>query len=129
MSRKPSQLCLVASHTWDTLGAVAAGCEAALIKRVGNDVLGVGPQPQIVGNDLRWRAARGCAGMPRVPRNCPIPGLISVAARVGPTLEGGHAADRSGGVGLLILMGSRAPPESDQAKFGRKRSRAPSRPA
>jgi 2-haloacid dehalogenase len=23
-----------------------------LIKRVGNDVLGVGPQPQIVGNDL-----------------------------------------------------------------------------
>ena len=52
MSRKPSQLCLVASHTWDTLGAVAAGCEAALIKRVGNDVLGVGPQPQIVGNDL-----------------------------------------------------------------------------
>jgi 2-haloacid dehalogenase len=52
MSRKPSQLCLLASHTWDTLGAVAAGCEAALIKRVGNDVLGVGPQPQIVGNDL-----------------------------------------------------------------------------
>jgi 2-haloacid dehalogenase len=49
---KPSQLCLVACHTWDTLGAVAAGWEAALIKRVGNDLLGVGPQPQIVGNDL-----------------------------------------------------------------------------
>jgi 2-haloacid dehalogenase len=49
---EPSQLCLVACHTWDTLGAVAAGWEAALIKRVGNDVLGVGPQPQIVGNDL-----------------------------------------------------------------------------
>jgi 2-haloacid dehalogenase len=48
----PSQLCLVACHTWDTLGAVAAGWEAALIKRVGNDVLGVGPQPQIVGDDL-----------------------------------------------------------------------------
>src|SRR6267143_5705293 len=48
----PSQLCLVACHTWDTLGAVAAGWEAALIKRVGNDVLGVGPQPQIVGNDV-----------------------------------------------------------------------------
>jgi hypothetical protein len=55
MSRKPSQLCLVASHTWDTLGAVAAGCEAALIKRVGNDVLGVGPQPQIVGNEPQRR--------------------------------------------------------------------------
>jgi 2-haloacid dehalogenase len=49
---KPSQLCLVACHTWDTLGAVAAGWEAALVKRVGNDVLSVGPQPQIVGNDL-----------------------------------------------------------------------------
>lgn len=48
----PTDLCLIACHTWDTLGAVAAGWEAALIKRVGNDVLGVGPQPQIVGNDL-----------------------------------------------------------------------------
>jgi 2-haloacid dehalogenase len=48
----PSQLCLVACHTWDTLGAAAAGWEAALVKRVGNDVLGVGPQPQIVGDDL-----------------------------------------------------------------------------
>jgi len=48
----PAQLCLIACHTWDTLGAVAAGWEAALIRRVGNDVLGVGPQPQIVGNDL-----------------------------------------------------------------------------
>src|ERR1700685_134852 len=49
---KSSQLCLIACHTWDTLGAVAAGWEAALIKRVGNDVLGVGPQPPNVGNDL-----------------------------------------------------------------------------
>jgi 2-haloacid dehalogenase len=48
----PSDLCLIACHTWDTLGAVAAGWQAALIKRVGNDVLGVGPQPQIVGDDL-----------------------------------------------------------------------------
>src|SRR5271165_5909557 len=48
----PSQLCLIACHTWDTLGAVAAGWKAALIKRIGNDVLGVGPQPQIVGVDL-----------------------------------------------------------------------------
>jgi len=31
---------------------VAAGWEAALIKRAGNDVLGVGPQPYIVGDDL-----------------------------------------------------------------------------
>jgi 2-haloacid dehalogenase len=47
-----SRLCLVACHTWDTLGAVAAGWEAAMIRRVGNDVLGVGPQPQLVGDDL-----------------------------------------------------------------------------
>jgi 2-haloacid dehalogenase len=49
---KPAQLCLIACHTWDTLGAVAAGWKAALIKRPGNDLLGVGPQPQFVGNDL-----------------------------------------------------------------------------
>jgi 2-haloacid dehalogenase len=49
---EPSQLCLIACHTWDTLGAVAAGWQAALIRRVGNDLLGVGPQPRIVGNDL-----------------------------------------------------------------------------
>jgi len=49
---RPSQLCMIACHTWDTLGARAAGWEAALIKRVGNDVLAVGPQPQIVGDDL-----------------------------------------------------------------------------
>jgi 2-haloacid dehalogenase len=48
----PSQLWMIACHTWDTLGAVAAGWQAALIKRAGNDVLGVGPQPHIVGNDL-----------------------------------------------------------------------------
>lgn len=55
---QPSQLCLIACHTWDTLGAVAAGWEAALIRRPGNDVLGVGPQPQIVGDDLNDVAGR-----------------------------------------------------------------------
>ena len=49
---EPSQLWLVACHTWDTLGAVAAGWNAALIERPGNDLLGVGPQPQIVAADL-----------------------------------------------------------------------------
>jgi 2-haloacid dehalogenase len=52
LGAKPSDFCLIACHTWDTLGAVAAGWEAALIKRPGNDVLGVGPQPQIVGDTL-----------------------------------------------------------------------------
>src|SRR5499425_3014458 len=49
---EPSRLCLIACHTWDTLGAVAAGWEAALIRRVGNDVLGVGTQPHMVDDDL-----------------------------------------------------------------------------
>jgi 2-haloacid dehalogenase len=49
---KPPELCLIACHTWDTLGAAAAGWQAALIKRVGNDLLGVGPQPHFVGKDL-----------------------------------------------------------------------------
>ena len=49
---EPARLCLIACHTWDTLGAVAAGWQAALIRRPGNEVLGVGPQPQIVGNNL-----------------------------------------------------------------------------
>ncbi|QAU45536.1 haloacid dehalogenase type II [Bradyrhizobium guangzhouense] len=52
LGASPSRFCLIACHTWDTLGAVAAGWEAALIRRVGNDLLGVGPQPQLVGNDL-----------------------------------------------------------------------------
>jgi len=47
-----SQMFMIACHTWDTLGAVAAGWGAALIKRPGNDVLPVGPQPTIVGADL-----------------------------------------------------------------------------
>jgi 2-haloacid dehalogenase len=62
----PSQLCLIACHTWDTLGAVAAGWEAALISRVGNDLLGVGPQPQFVGRDLDEVADQLIAGHKRV---------------------------------------------------------------
>jgi 2-haloacid dehalogenase len=48
----PRDLFMIACHTWDTLGAKAAGWGAALIKRKGNDVLGVGPQPDFVGRDL-----------------------------------------------------------------------------
>src|SRR6201984_568123 len=65
LAAEPSQCCLIACHTWDTLGAVAAGWEAALIKRIGNDVLGVGPQPQIVGanlNDVADQMIRRYAG-------------------------------------------------------------------
>jgi len=49
---EPGGICLVASHVWDTIGAVAAGWQAALILREGNAPLGVGPQPNYIGQDL-----------------------------------------------------------------------------
>ena len=48
----PANLCLVACHVWDTIGALAAGWQAGLILRTGNAPLGVGPQPTYLGNDL-----------------------------------------------------------------------------
>src|SRR5271155_986361 len=51
LGTKPSDMFLIACHTWDTIGAKGAGWGAALIKRPNNDVLGVGPQPDIVGRD------------------------------------------------------------------------------
>ena len=52
LGASPSEMCLVACHTWDTMGAQAAGWEAGLIKRVNNDVLDTALQPQYVGKDL-----------------------------------------------------------------------------
>lgn len=49
---KPHDLLLVACHTWDVLGALGAGWRGALIKRPGNDVLYLGPQPDFTGDDL-----------------------------------------------------------------------------
>jgi 2-haloacid dehalogenase len=48
----PGDICLIAAHVWDTLGARAAGWQAALILRDGNAPLDVGPQPNYIGNDL-----------------------------------------------------------------------------
>jgi 2-haloacid dehalogenase len=48
----PSDICLVACHVWDTIGAKSAGWHAALILREGNAPLGVGPQPEYIGSDL-----------------------------------------------------------------------------
>lgn len=47
-------LCLVAAHAWDTLGAQAAGCAGALVTLPGNAVLRVPglPVPDIVGPDV-----------------------------------------------------------------------------
>jgi 2-haloacid dehalogenase len=48
----PADICLVACHVWDTLGALSAGWQAALILRPGNAPLDVGPRPGYVGDDL-----------------------------------------------------------------------------
>jgi 2-haloacid dehalogenase len=48
----PGQICLIASHVWDTIGALAAGWQAGLILRTGNAPLDVGPQPDYIGRDL-----------------------------------------------------------------------------
>ena len=49
---------LVACHTWDTMGAITAGWNAAFIKRTGNDVIDVLPEPHIMGCDLNEVADR-----------------------------------------------------------------------
>ena len=43
---------LVAAHGWDVAGALAAGCRAAFVHRPGAAMIPLGPQPDIVGNDL-----------------------------------------------------------------------------
>ncbi|HUN31394.1 MAG TPA: haloacid dehalogenase type II [Trebonia sp.] len=48
----PGDICLIACHTWDTIGASAAGWQSALILREGNAPLDVGPQPDYIGKDL-----------------------------------------------------------------------------
>ena len=48
-----SELCLVACHTWDTMGAAAAGWKTALLVRTGNAPLEIGRQPDVTGLDLR----------------------------------------------------------------------------
>ena len=48
----PGDICLIACHVWDTIGAQSAGWQAGLILRQGNAPLDVGPQPDYIGNDL-----------------------------------------------------------------------------
>ena len=49
-----SVICLVAAHTWDTLGAQSVGFSAGLVTRMGNAPLPINglPQPQVVAPDL-----------------------------------------------------------------------------
>lgn len=49
---------LVACHAWDCAGALAAGCEAAFVRRPGMVPAFVGAAPGIVGDDLGEVAAQ-----------------------------------------------------------------------
>ena len=49
---------LVACHAWDCAGALAAGCQAAFVRRPGMALFPVGAQPGIVGDDLGEVAAQ-----------------------------------------------------------------------
>jgi 2-haloacid dehalogenase len=49
---EPADICLIACHVWDTIGAGTAGWQSALILREGNAPLAVGPQPDYIGTDL-----------------------------------------------------------------------------
>lgn len=64
-------LCMVACHLWDVIGAQAAGCAGAMVRRTGNDVMvapGV-PVPDLVVDDMdalaREVIARWSEGAPR----------------------------------------------------------------
>ncbi len=54
MGVETSNLCLVACHLWDTIGAQAAGCRGALITRPHNAILPAAdvPIPDLVASDL-----------------------------------------------------------------------------
>jgi 2-haloacid dehalogenase len=56
----PNQACMIAAHTWDTLGAQSAGWSAALVTRAVNAVLNAPdvPAPEIVETDLGGVANR-----------------------------------------------------------------------
>jgi 2-haloacid dehalogenase len=52
------RLCLIACHTWDTLGASAAGWKTVLVLRTGNAELAVGGQPLIISENLHDAAEK-----------------------------------------------------------------------
>ncbi len=58
-----TDLCLVACHVWDTIGAQAVGCQGAFVRRPGNAVMTLPglPAPDFVADDLGALATRmGC---------------------------------------------------------------------
>lgn len=49
---EPADVRLVAAHSWDVSGALAAGCHAAFVARPGMIMSPLGPRPDIVGDDI-----------------------------------------------------------------------------
>jgi 2-haloacid dehalogenase len=49
---EPADVRLVAAHSWDVSGALAAGCRAAFVARPGMILSPVGAQPDIVADDI-----------------------------------------------------------------------------
>jgi 2-haloacid dehalogenase len=47
-----SETCLIAAHSWDISGALAAGCSAAFVARPGAVLSPIGAQPGIIGKDI-----------------------------------------------------------------------------
>ena len=60
MGTEPSQLCMIAAHPWDLIGARTAGCSAALIERTGTAPFIVQnlKEPQIIAPTLTEIAAQ-----------------------------------------------------------------------
>jgi 2-haloacid dehalogenase len=54
MGLEPEQVCLVACHLWDTIGAQAVGCKGAFITRKNNNLLIAQnvPQPDFIAQDI-----------------------------------------------------------------------------
>jgi 2-haloacid dehalogenase len=55
---EPSEVRLVAAHSWDVTGALAAGCKAAFVTRPGMVASPIGAQPDIVEPDIAAVVAR-----------------------------------------------------------------------
>jgi 2-haloacid dehalogenase len=55
---EPASLLLVAAHSWDTTGAIRAGCEAAFVQRPGQVLDPLAPRPRFVVPDLGDLAGR-----------------------------------------------------------------------
>jgi 2-haloacid dehalogenase len=58
MGVSPSGLMVVAAHSWDTTGAIRAGCRAAFLARPGEVLDPLAEKPEIVAADLNELAAQ-----------------------------------------------------------------------